>query len=128
MSTAFYTEMADLAAELLTEFGQVITLRRDGSQTIQAVSTDNATAGSSVDYSPNGLFLDLDDSVIDRMTATTADANLIQKGDKLVYLDNTVVPQLGDKIIADGQEWAIVQIKRVKPTTIDILFKVVVRG
>lgn len=119
MSTAFYTRMAETAAGLLAKYGATIILTRPD-PTIQRTSADAVTAGTPTTYSPKGLFLDYSDEQIDGTT--------IKIGDRMVLLDNTQEPQYGDLITHETEQWSIVNIEKIKPTSVAIIYRCQIRG
>ena len=102
----FYTEMAETALELLTEFGKTVTLVRVTGDTFDPV-TGAAVAGSDASVTTTGLIKPYNDSLID--------GTRILSGDKELVLSNEQVPTQTDKVTIDGENWAIVNIKSIKP-------------
>ena len=111
----FYTEMAGVAVELLTEFGQAATLTRTTGKVIDPV-TGAITPGTSNDQATIG--------VIKPYAKNLIDGTLIQVGDKEVVLSPTIPPLTSDTI--NGMQ--IVNITEVNPAGTVLVYKVQVRG
>lgn len=115
----FYTEMAEVAGDLLDEFGITITLTRVTGATPKLVSTGTAVAGTSTTYSPKG--------VVKNYPSNLIDGTLIRQGDKMVILDNTIEPEMADELTFHGSTWNIVSITNYKPADTAICYSVQVR-
>ena len=111
----FYSEMAAVAVELLTEFGQAVTLTRRTGKSIDPV-TGAITPGTSSDQSTIG--------VIKPYAKNLIDGTLIQVGDKEAILSPAITPLTSDTI--NGMQ--IVNITEVNPAGTVLVYKVQVRG
>lgn len=111
----FYSELAAVAVELLTEFGQAITLTRTTGKSIDPV-TGVATPGTSADQETVG--------VIKPYAKGLIDGTLIQVGDKEAIITATIEPLTSDRI--NGMQ--IVNITEINPAGTVLVYKVQVRG
>jgi len=118
-SNAFYNEMATVARELLTEFGQAWTLTRTTGEDIDDV-TGVVTPGSDTVYTPQGVLVEFN-------REEKAEGR-IEHGDRKLILDDTIEPLLDDVLTLEGESWTIVDIEKVKPAAVDLIYKVQVRG
>ena len=105
-AAAFYADMAATALELLTEFGKTVTLVRVTGDSYDPVDGSDV-AGSDASVTTTGLIKPYNDSLID--------GTRILSGDKELVLSNEQVPTQTDKVTIDGENWAIVNIKTIKP-------------
>lgn len=120
----FYEEMAATALELITEFGQPVTLRDivkgaynpgDGSHTPDTV-TERTAQGILADY-----------------TGREFQANsLIQQGDKKLKIAAAGLaspPSLQSKVVIQGKTWSIVPpLKEINPAGTPLLYELQVRS
>lgn len=118
MSAAFYNRMASVATRLLTKFGATVTVSRTTGETYDEIA-ETMSGGSVTTYSPKGLLVEYDDSLID--------GTRIQKGDKMAILDNTVKPASDDLLTVDEEQWNVVRWKTIKPSTVAVVYFVQVR-
>ena len=111
----FYSEMADVALELLTEYGRSITLTRTTGGSIDPV-TGAIIAGASDDQVTIG--------VIKPYQASLIDGTLIKASDKEVILSSSIAPLMTDTI--NGMQ--IVKIDEISPAGTVVVYKVQVRS
>lgn len=120
---SFYAEMSATALELLTEFGQTVTLKRvtpgtynPATGTATPVVTTQSRKAAIFDYNdfrhgmqnPNGL--------------------VIEAGDRRCYMDaNGVDPELDDQIIIGGVTWSIKNVKSINPSGVSVLHDIHIR-
>ena len=109
-----YSDLANVAVELLTEFGQSITLTRTTGETTDPVS-GAVFQGASADQLTTGVMKPYAKNLID--------GNLIQVGDKEVVLSPTVAPLTTDRI----NDMQIVNITEINPAGTVLIYKVQVR-
>jgi hypothetical protein len=121
---AFYDEMAVMALELITEFGQPVTIR---TITVGEYDPDTGTASPDTitDQTAQGILADY--------TGLEFQANsLIKQGDKKLKLAAkglTSAPSLLSKVIADGKTWSIVPpLKEINPAGTPLLYELQVRA
>ena len=113
-----YADLAASAREILEELGAPVTLtRRSG--TPRRTSGDTSTQTANNSYTPNGVFLPYNERQID--------GRRIQAGDQIVYLDDTVEPEMDDLITKDGEQWTVVMVKRFAPGTVHLMYSCQVR-
>lgn len=121
---AFYDEMAALALDIITEFGQPVTIRAttfgEYDPETGAVPPDTVT-----DQTAQGIMLDF--------TGQEFQSNsLIKQGDKKLRLAAkglTSAPSLLSKVIADGKTWSIVPpLKEINPAGTPLLYELQVRA
>lgn len=121
---AFYDEMAVMALEMITEFGQPVTISRtepgeyDPDQGVEV-------PGATIEQIAQGILLDF--------TGQEFQANsLIRQGDKKLKIaaqGMAWMPGLLDKVVAQGRTWSIVPpMKEVNPAGTPILFELQVRS
>lgn len=118
----FYAEMADVAVEMLAEFGQSVVL---GSVTgTGAYDPETGTVGNTVtNHSGMGVALDYEQKDID--------GTVVKQGDRRIYIapDLGAVPKTGDTLtLADGAVLAVVNSKPLSPAGTLVLHEVQARG
>lgn len=116
-----YTSLATVADELLTEFGQAVTIGRNtagaydtstGSATVTTESEDGTAAV--FDYSPSQRF---------------RAGGLILDGDKHLLLSSVGIsePRPGDIVTIGSVDWAIITVKTTAPAGTAVLYECQVR-
>ena len=119
--SAFYDEVAAVAAELLAEFGGPVVLARvtpgdydpaTGSTIGETTTTWNGV-GAKFDYAQNVI-----------------DGTRIRIGDQRVYLSvaGMVNPQTGDTLTINSKVFNVVESRPLEPADTAVLFDVQVRG
>lgn len=114
----FYADMADLATELLTEYGQAVTIKRITGGSDDPV-TGVAVAGTTASLSSVGVLRPYPDRLIDGTRITASDRELT--------LDASVEPLMTDKITVQGQDWNIAAIVGHSPAGTVLCYRVQVR-
>jgi hypothetical protein len=116
----FYSEMADVADDLIIEFGQTVTHR------VQSGTAYDPDTGSSsvsyVDSDGHGCMVEFDKDVID--------GTKVRIGDKLCLLSPIGVtePKDGDKIVIGSETWSVVPpVSVVAPAGVACLYEVQLR-
>ena len=121
--SAFYDEMAEVALDLITEFGQVgaLTSVTEGEyDPVTGVGTDPVTLTQS------GQLILLDYTAAES-GVINASGSLVQQGDKKILLAAnglTWVPTMITTIDAGGQAWTIVNIKSTNPAGTPLLYEI----
>ena len=116
----FYSDMADVADDLITEFGQAVTLK-----VASGTAYDPATGGATVTYTDqpgHGCTVDFDKELID--------GEKIRIGDQLVLLSPIGIsePTEGDKLVKGSDTWNIVPpVTVTNPAGTPVLYEVQVR-
>jgi hypothetical protein len=117
---SFYTEMALVADDLISEFGQTVTHK------VQSGTTYDPDTGSSVvsyvDSSGHGCIVEFNKDVID--------GTKVRIGDKLCLLSPIGVtePKDGDLLVMSGETWNVVSpVSVVAPAGIACLYEVQLR-
>ncbi len=117
---SFYSEMADVADDLITEFGQSVTLK-----VASGTSYNTSTGGVTVTYTDqigHGCTVDFDKGLID--------GEKVRIGDRLVLLSpfGLTEPTEGDKLIIGSDTWSIVPpVTVTNPAGTPVLYEVQVR-
>ena len=121
---AFYDEMAVMALEMITEFGQPVTINKTEPGEYDP-DIGGEAPGVTVEQIAQGILLDF--------TGLEFQNNsLIRQGDKKLKIAAkglAWVPGLLDKVIAQGRNWSIVPpLKEVNPAGTPILYELQVRS
>ncbi|WP_103734554.1 hypothetical protein [Pseudomonas sp. GZJR-8] len=121
---AFYDEMAVMALEMITEFGQPVTISKTEPGEYDP-ETGGESPGDTVEQTAQGIMLDF--------TGQEFQSNsLIRQGDKKLKIAAqglAWVPGLLDKVVAQGRTWSIVPpLKEVNPAGTPILYELQVRS
>ncbi|WP_053128968.1 hypothetical protein [Pseudomonas sp. MIACH] len=120
----FYDEMAVMALEMITEFGQPVTISKT-----ELGEYDPETGGESpsatVEQTAQGILLDFTGQEFQNNS-------LIKQGDKKLKIAAqglAWVPGLLDKVVAQDRTWSIVPpLKEVNPAGTPILYELQVRS
>lgn len=119
--SAFYEEMAGVALELISEFGQTITLR----DTVPG-EYDPVTGGSTPDVEVNQpAQAILQDYALQQAGMSYAEGAVIKQGDKkiMVAAQGLTPPTLTTTVLADGATWTIVNIKEINPAGTPLVYE-----
>lgn len=117
----FYEEMAGVALELISEFGQTITLRDTVPGEYDPV-TGGSTPDVEVDQPAQAI---LQDYALQQSGMSYAEGTVIKQGDKkiLVAAQGLTPPTLTTTVIADGATWTIVNIKEINPAGTPLVYE-----
>lgn len=85
---AFYDEMADVATELLTEFGRTVTFERI-TDTFNPI-TGKDTTRTVTEHSTVGVEIPIRDALVD--------GSRVQVGDRFLIVDDSYAPAMGDRL------------------------------
>jgi len=121
---AFYDEMAVMALEMITEFGQPVTIRAIAVGEYDP-ETGSAPPDSITEQTAQGILLDFTGQEFQNNS-------LIKQGDKklkIAALGLEWAPDLLNKIIVQGHTWSIVPpLKEINPAGTPILYELQVRS
>lgn len=115
---SFYSDMADVTVELLTEFGRSVTLKRSTGNSIDPI-TGVVTPGVDASVITTGVLKPYPSRMIDGVRILSTDRELT--------ITNEQTPAPTDKPTMDGEEWAIVGITEMNPAGTVIAYKIQVR-
>ncbi|MCP1511010.1 hypothetical protein [Pseudomonas rhodesiae] len=120
----FYDEMAVMALEMITEFGQPVTISKTVTGEYDP-ETGGEAPGATVEQTAQGILLDFTGQEFQNNS-------LIRQGDKKLKIAAqglTWVPGLLDKVVAQGRTWSIVPpLKEINPAGTPILYELQVRS
>ena len=120
----FYDEMAVMALEMITEFGQPVTIR---ATTVGEYDPETGTAplDTVTEQTAQGILLDFTGQEFQNNS-------LIKQGDKKLKVAAqglAWVPDLLNKVIVQGRTWSIVPpLKEINPAGTPILYELQVRS
>ncbi|AZF22289.1 hypothetical protein [Pseudomonas sp. R3-52-08] len=121
---AFYDEMAVMALEMITEFGQPVNISKT-EQGEYDPETGGEAPGATVEQIAQGILLDFTGQEFQNNS-------LIKQGDKKLKIAAqglAWVPGLLDKVVAQGRTWSIVPpLKEINPAGTPILYELQVRS
>ena len=121
---AFYEEMAVMALEMITEFGQPVTISKTQPGEYDP-DIGGEAPGVTVEQVAQGILLDFTGQEFQNNS-------LIKQGDKKLKIAAqglAWVPGLLDKVVAQGRTWSIVPpLKEVNPAGTPILYELQVRS
>lgn len=115
---SFYDEMANMALDLISEFGQNVTLQDETPGSYDPV-TGTQTLGTLVEQ--------IGRCVLQEFTGQDYASNtLIQQGDKKIKIaaKGLTAPQMTTKLITGGATWVIVNIKSSNPAGTPLVYEV----
>ena len=121
---SFYDEMAVMALEMITEFGQPVTISKT-----ESGEYDPDIGGEA----PGATFAQIAQGILLDFTGLEFQNNsLIKQGDKKLKIAAqglAWVPGLLDKVVAQGRTWSIVPpLKEINPAGTPILYELQVRS
>ncbi|QVW25361.1 hypothetical protein KJF94_07240 [Pseudomonas hormoni] len=120
----FYDEMAVMALDMITEFGQPVIIR---ATTVGEYDPDTGSAppDTVTDQTAQGILLDFSGQEFQNNS-------LIKRGDKKLKIaaqDLAWAPELLNKVIVQGRTWSIVPpLKEINPAGTPILYELQVRS
>jgi hypothetical protein len=120
----FYDEMAVMALDMITEFGQPVTIR---ATTVGEYDPDigSALPDTITDQAAQGILLDFTGQEFQNNS-------LIKQGDKKLKIAAQGLewaPELLNKVIVQGRTWSIVPpLKEINPAGTPILYELQVRS
>ncbi|WP_338507126.1 hypothetical protein [Pseudomonas poae] len=121
---SFYDEMAVMALEMITEFGQPVTISKTEPGEYDP-ETGGEAPGTTVEQIAQGILLDFTGQEFQNNS-------LIRQGDKKLKIAAqglAWVPGLLDKVVAQGRTWSIVPpLKEINPAGTPILYELQVRS
>jgi len=121
---AFYDEMAVMALEMITEFGQPVTIR---AVTVGEYDPDAGSAPTDtvIEQTAQGILLDFTGQEFQNNS-------LIKQGDKKLKIAAQGLawaPDLLNKVIVQGRTWSIVPpLREINPAGTPILYELQVRS
>jgi len=120
----FYDEMAVMALEMITEFGQPMTINKTEPGEYDP-DIGGESPGATIEQTAQGILLDFTGQEFQNNS-------LIKQGDKKLKIAAqglAWVPGLLDKVVAQGRTWTIVPpLKEVNPAGTPILYELQVRS
>jgi hypothetical protein len=121
---ALYDEMAVMALEMITEFGQPVTISKTEPGEYDP-ETGGESPGFTIEQAAQGILLDFTGQEFQNNS-------LIKQGDKKLKIAAQGlewVPDLLNKVIIQGRTWSIVPpLKEVNPAGTPILYELQVRS
>ncbi|WP_085731202.1 MULTISPECIES: hypothetical protein [unclassified Pseudomonas] len=121
---AFYDEMAVMALEMITEFGQPVTISKTEPGEYDP-DIGGESPGATIEQTAQGILLDFTGQEFQNNS-------LIKQGDKKLKIAAQGlewVPDLLNKVIIQGRTWSIVPpLKEVNPAGTPILYELQVRS
>lgn len=113
-----YSSMTATATRLLTGNGQPVTLRRTVGATYDPV-TGTYSGGSTQDLPMVGAFV--------QISSQYKLANNVQDGDRLMWVDASQAPMVGDSIVVGADVFKIVSVDAANPAGTPLAYKLQVR-
>ena len=121
---AFYDEMAVMALEMITEFGQPVTISKTEPGEYDP-ETGGESPGTTIEQTAQGILIDFTGQEFQNNS-------LIKQGDKKLKIAAQGlewVPDLLNKVIIQGRTWSIVPpLKEINPAGAPILYELQVRS
>jgi len=119
MTVEFYEEMAEVAVELLEEFGDDLTLVRETAGVRNPVTGEWTTPPTSENIVVRGVVTQFPKNVV----GTGEGNNRVSITDRRIVIDGRKQPLISDKIAG----WSIINITEVKPTSVPVAYFIHVR-
>lgn len=125
---AFYDEMADMALEMLAEFGRVIQLSRTvGGDYDPDTGT---TGGSTESENATVVILPASNGTVQAFDIRYENGTLIEQNLRALTIaakDLAWVPIAGDKATFDGSDWTFIGCTPVNPAGTPVVYKAAVK-
>lgn len=125
---AFYDEMADMALEMLTEFGRVIQLSRVVGGDYDP---DTGTSGGSTEtQDATVVILPASNGTVQAFDIRYENGTLIEQNLRALTIaakDLAWVPIAGDKATFDGSDWTFIGCTPVNPAGTPVVYKAAVK-
>lgn len=113
---SFYGTMSGVATDLLSQFGQTVTVRTY-TENYDPVTGKNTRTPH--DSTTMGVF--------DNFSWEYMQTHEVKTGDRNLYIDDSVTPELSAKIVVGTEEWSIANIEPVKPGGDVVLYQLQLR-
>jgi hypothetical protein len=110
---SFYAEIADVALDLLTEFGQTVVFTRVTGATY-STATGGYTGGTTTTVTGKGAGFDFDKKEIDGIH--------VIKGDMRMIFYATTAPLAGDTCVVGGVSYRCVSVEAISPGGTAVLY------
>jgi hypothetical protein len=121
---AFYDEMAVMALEMITEFGQPVTISKT-EQGEYDPETGGDSPGATIEQTGQGILLDFSGQEFQNNSLIKQDDKKL----KIAAQGLAWMPGLLDKVVAQGRTWSIVPpLKEINPAGTPILYELQVRS
>jgi hypothetical protein len=121
---AFYDEMAVMVLDMITEFGQPVTISKTEPGEYDP-ETGGDSPGGTIEQTAQGILLDFTGQEFQNNS-------LIKQGDKKLKIAAQGlewVPELLNKVIIQGRTWSIVPpLKEINPAGTPIIYELQVRS
>lgn len=125
---AFYDEMADMALEMLTEFGRVIQLSRVVGGDYDP---DTGTSGGTTEaQDATVVILPASNGTVQAFDIRFENGTLIEQNLRALTIsakDLSWVPIAGDKATFDGSDWTFIGCTPVNPAGTPVVYKAAVK-
>lgn len=119
--TAFYTGLRETADDLLTDYGQTMTLT-----SVVAPSDYNPADGDATntetDYPVTGALIDIASEQVDGTTIFATDQRILLSAEGL-----SVTPKADDNIVVSSASYKIIRVKPINPGGIAVVYDIIVR-
>jgi hypothetical protein len=116
--SAFYTNLARTASNLIAKFGADISFKRETGGSIDPV-TGVTIPGTVETLTAKGIFQRIPDDLVD--------GSRILASDRLLVIEAKFEPVMTDKVVIDNQNWPIEEIAPVNPAGTPITYVLRVR-
>lgn len=115
-----YTELVADVLELLEEFGNPVTLTRNGAPVNDPIE-GTVTPGAPTVTQPLGVVIAMNEDYATRYGSGA------QLGDRILLLAPGNRPQQGDLVTLEGDQWTVISVDITAPAGTDLLYEVLVR-
>lgn len=115
---SFYSDLADIATDLLTEFGQVVTVTRKNNGVFDPATGITASAADTT-FTGNAAIFDYIQSQIDGQN--------IEQGDKRALIDSANIPLISDIVTTTDGDFNIVSVNKTGPNGEAVIYELQLR-
>lgn len=116
----FYSEMAKMATELITEFGQDVVITRETDEVVNPVTGEVEVEANTQEFIVKGVMKKYPENLIDGTRITSSDREIIIEA-------SVVEPLITDTVSINSQEWPIMEIHSINPAGTPLVYSIRVR-
>src|SRR5690606_25581381 len=113
-----YQEIADVAAEILAEFGADVVIRNHAMPATYDPATGTTAPALPTNVTVKGVLMDFARGLTDNR------GTQVQSGDKELLMEaGKVVPTPEDEVIIEGVTWSIMAVNTIRPARVTIAYQ-----
>lgn len=115
---SFYERLASTALNLLTKYGQTVTVTRENVGTVDPI-TGEGTPAADTTFTAKGCVFNYNQALIDGAQ--------IKSGDKKIILESTNEPMINDVVTTTEGDFTVISVKPTSPAGTVVIYELQVR-